>query len=77
MFSRSQNGGGKYFWLIPLCGLVPAIAAGIARSAANPDTSVHAWNVLIDNNGVAKRVAVDDATGQIIGDPQALAGWPR
>jgi hypothetical protein len=54
----------------------PAIAAGIARSAANPDTSVHAWNVLIDRDGVAKRVAVDDSTGQVITNPQALAGWP-
>jgi uncharacterized membrane protein YkoI len=54
----------------------PAIAAGIARSASNPDSEVQAYNVLVDENGMVRRVAVDDTTGEIIADPQALAGWP-
>ncbi len=54
----------------------PAIAAGIARSASNPDSDVHAYNVLLDEGGRVQRVAVDSMTGQIISDPQALTAWP-
>jgi uncharacterized membrane protein YkoI len=54
----------------------PAIAAGIARSASNPDSAVHAYNVLIDANGSLTRIAVDSSTGQIISDPSVLQGWP-
>jgi len=54
----------------------PAIAAGIARSASNPDSDVHAYNVLLDESGRVQRVAVDSMTGQIILDPQALTAWP-
>jgi hypothetical protein len=54
----------------------PAVAAGIARSASNPDSDVHAYNVLLDTRGVVKRVAVDSMTGQVISDPQALTAWP-
>jgi uncharacterized membrane protein YkoI len=54
----------------------PAVAAGIARSASNPDSDVHAYNVLLDAGGRVKRVAVDSRTGQIISDPQALTAWP-
>lgn len=54
----------------------PAVAAGIARSASNPDSDVHAYNVLLDQGGTIKRVAVDSMTGQIISDPQALTAWP-
>lgn len=54
----------------------PAIAAGIARSASDPSSDVHAYNILIDSNGSTRRVAVDSATGAIISDPGALEGWP-
>jgi hypothetical protein len=54
----------------------PAIAAGIARSASNPDSDVHAYNVLLDERGTIQRVAVDSMTGQVISDPQALTAWP-
>jgi len=54
----------------------PAVAAGIARSASNPESTVHAYNVLLDIQGSARRVAVDDSTGQIIEDPQALSDEP-
>jgi uncharacterized membrane protein YkoI len=57
-------------------GGAPAVAAGIARSAANPESDVHAYNVLLDNRGTIQRVAVDSATGQVIADPQALSAWP-
>jgi uncharacterized membrane protein YkoI len=54
----------------------PAIAAGIARSASNPASNVHAYNVLLDNGGSPRRVAVDSSTGEIIEDPQSLQAWP-
>jgi uncharacterized membrane protein YkoI len=57
-------------------GGAPAVAAGIARSASNPDSDVHAYNVLLDNGGRIQRVAVDSMTGQVISDPQALTAWP-
>jgi uncharacterized membrane protein YkoI len=53
----------------------PAIAAGIATSASNPSSDVHAYNVILDIDGHASRVAVDGTTGQIISDPQALSDW--
>jgi hypothetical protein len=53
----------------------PAIAADIARSASNPNSDVPAYNVLIDTKGSTRRVAVDDSTGEIIADVQALAGY--
>jgi hypothetical protein len=54
----------------------PAVAAGIARSASNPDSDIHAYNVLLDTGGRIQRVAVDSITGQVISDPQALTAWP-
>jgi uncharacterized membrane protein YkoI len=54
----------------------PAIAAGIARSASDPGSAVHAYNILIDSSGSISRVAVDSATGEIISNPQALEDWP-
>jgi uncharacterized membrane protein YkoI len=54
----------------------PAVAAGIARSASNPTSSVHAYNVLVKDGESVKRVAVDSLTGEIINDPQALESWP-
>ena len=54
----------------------PAIAAGIARSASDPGSDVHAYNILIDSAGSISRVAVDSATGAIIENPEALEGWP-
>jgi uncharacterized membrane protein YkoI len=53
----------------------PAMAAGIARSASNPDSDVHAYNVLLNRGGSVKRVAVDSATGQVISDPSALSSF--
>jgi uncharacterized membrane protein YkoI len=54
----------------------PAIAAGIARSASDPTSEVHAYNVLLVDGGSVKRIAVDSSTGQIIQDPGALESWP-
>ncbi len=54
----------------------PAIAAGIARSASNPDSDVHAYNILLDRDGAVHRRAVDSATDQVIADPGALSEWP-
>jgi uncharacterized membrane protein YkoI len=51
----------------------PAIAAGIARSASNPTSEVHAYNVLIVRDGNVQRRAVDSDTGQVIADPSALS----
>ncbi len=50
----------------------PAVAAGIARSASNPTSDVHAYNVILNVDGVARRVSVDSQSGEIIEDPQAL-----
>lgn len=55
----------------------PAVAAGIARGAANNETDVHAYNVLIAlRGGGTRRVAIDSATGLVISDPGALPSWP-
>jgi hypothetical protein len=54
----------------------PAIAAGIAQSASNPDSDVHAYNILTVRHGTTRRRAVDSVTGQVIADPSALADWP-
>jgi hypothetical protein len=54
----------------------PAVAAGIATSAANTMSNVKAYNVLVLQGAEVKRVAVDDSTGQVITDPSALSGWP-
>ena len=51
----------------------PAMAAGIARSASNPESEVQAYNVLLNRAGSAKRIAVDIATGEVIADPSALS----
>jgi uncharacterized membrane protein YkoI len=56
--------------------IAPAIAAGVARSASSPTRNVHAYNVLVDDGGSVKRVAVDSSTGEIINDPEALETWP-
>jgi uncharacterized membrane protein YkoI len=53
----------------------PAMAAGIARSASNPESEVHAYNVLLNRGGSVKRVAIDSATGQVIADPSALSSF--
>jgi len=53
----------------------PAMAAGIARSASNPESDVHAYNVLLNRAGNLKRVSVDSSTGQVISDPSALSGF--
>jgi len=53
----------------------PAMAAGIARSASNPDSEVHAYNVLLNRDGRVKRVAIDSATGEVISDPSALSSF--
>jgi uncharacterized membrane protein YkoI len=56
-------------------GNAPAIAAGIARSASNPSSDVHAYNILIIRDGVVRRRAVDSDTGEVIADPSALADF--
>jgi uncharacterized membrane protein YkoI len=53
----------------------PAVAAGIARSASNAASDVHAYNVLVAKDGGTHRVAVDDSTGEVISDPSALSGF--
>lgn len=50
----------------------PAVAAGIARSASNPTSDVHAYTVLLDVEGAVRSVSVDSSTGEIIADPGAL-----
>jgi hypothetical protein len=50
----------------------PAVVAGIARSAANSTTDVHAYMVGILKNGALRRVAVDSKTGSVIENPEAL-----
>jgi hypothetical protein len=53
----------------------PAVAAGIARSASNPTSEVQAYNVMLDMDGSARRVAVDDSSGEVISDPSALTDF--
>jgi hypothetical protein len=53
----------------------PAMAAGIARSASNPESAVQAYNVLLNRGGSVKRVAVDISTGEVIADPSALSSF--
>jgi uncharacterized membrane protein YkoI len=50
----------------------PAAAAGIARSASNPDSDVHAYTVLLDDGGRVRSVSVDSSSGEVISDPSAL-----
>jgi len=50
----------------------PAIVAGIARSAANPTSDVHAYMIGILRNGRLNRVAVDSKSGSPIANPAAL-----
>lgn len=54
----------------------PAVAAGIAVSASNPASEVHAYNVVLLDRGAEHRVAVDTRTGAVITDPQALSPYP-
>jgi hypothetical protein len=53
----------------------PAIAAGMAESAAGANTDVKAYNVAILQDGEQRRVAVDSANGAIIANPSMLAAW--
>jgi uncharacterized membrane protein YkoI len=53
----------------------PAVAAGMAKSAAGADTDVKAYNVAILKNGEERRVAVDSADGSVIANPSMLAAW--
>jgi hypothetical protein len=53
----------------------PAVAAGMAKSAAGADTAVKAYNVAILKNGEERRIAVDSGNGSIIADPNILAAW--
>jgi uncharacterized membrane protein YkoI len=53
----------------------PAIAAGMARSAATSE--VHAYNIMLDDRGSLKRLAVDSSTGEIISDLQGFEQWPQ
>lgn len=49
-----------------------ALAAGIARSASNPDSEVQAYTVLLDARGKVRSVSIDIANGEVIADPSAL-----
>jgi uncharacterized membrane protein YkoI len=53
----------------------PAIAAGMARSAATSD--VHAYNIMLDDKGSLKRMAIDSSTGEIIADLSGFEQWPQ
>jgi hypothetical protein len=50
----------------------PAVVAGIARSAANPNSDVHAYMVGLLQNGRLQPIAVDSKSGQVIANPSAL-----
>jgi hypothetical protein len=50
----------------------PAVVAGIARSASNPSSDVHAFMVGLLINGALHPVAVDSKTGSVIANPSAL-----
>ncbi|MBA4010468.1 MAG: hypothetical protein C0481_01255 [Phenylobacterium sp.] len=50
----------------------PAVVAGIARSASNPTSEVHAYMVGILKDGRLERVAVDSQSGRPIENPEAL-----
>jgi uncharacterized membrane protein YkoI len=50
----------------------PAVAAGIARSASNPDSDVHAYTVLLNVRGTVRSVSIDVTNGEVIADPSAL-----
>lgn len=54
----------------------PAVAAGVATSANNPDNDIHAYNVLVSAPDGPRRIAIDSATGAHILNPGALEGWP-
>jgi hypothetical protein len=49
------------------------MAAGIARSASNPDSDVHAYNLLLNRGG--SMVAIDSSAGEVISDPSALTSF--
>jgi uncharacterized membrane protein YkoI len=53
----------------------PAIAAGLATPA--PGSEVVAYNIMLDDRGSLKRLAVDSSTGQIISDLQGFEQWPQ
>jgi uncharacterized membrane protein YkoI len=50
----------------------PAAAAGVARSASNPDSDVHAYTVLVDDGGRVRSISIDSSNGEVIEDPSAL-----
>jgi hypothetical protein len=50
----------------------PAVVAGIARSAANPNSDVHAYMVGLLKGGNLQRVAVDSQSGMVIANPSLL-----
>jgi hypothetical protein len=53
-------------------GGAPAVVAGIARSASNPTSDVHAYKVGLLINGRLYPVAVDSKSGMVIENPSAL-----
>ncbi|CAN7573211.1 hypothetical protein LJR219_004175 [Phenylobacterium sp. LjRoot219] len=50
----------------------PAVVAGIARNASNPDSTVQAYMVGILKDGRLTRVAVDSQSGSRIENPEVL-----
>ena len=50
----------------------PAAAAGIARSASNQESKVHAYTVLVVVGGEVHSVSIDSSNGEVIADPSTL-----
>jgi uncharacterized membrane protein YkoI len=52
-----------------------AIAAGMARQAAT--SGIHAYNIMVDDRGSLRRIAVDSTTGRVIADLSGFEQWPN
>lgn len=51
----------------------PAVVAGVARSAANPNSDVQAYMVGLLRGGNLRMVAVNSSSGAVIANPSALS----
>jgi hypothetical protein len=56
-------------------GGAPAVAAGMAKTAADANTAVKYYNVAILKDGEERRVAVNSDDGAVIADFSVLAIW--
>jgi uncharacterized membrane protein YkoI len=52
----------------------PAVAAGIAHMPSSSE--VHAYNIMVDDRGSLRRIAVDNSTGEVIADLEGYEQWP-